>query len=427
MLRIAVLCATWLWASAALAQSSERWAESYDRDLRISLVTFGPGDAVHQYFGHNALWVQDDRREQGVLYNFGMFGFGPDMLAQYLQGQLMFWSAPTPVQSTFANYAADNRSVHVQELDLTPERRRRFAERLEWYVQPENRYYRYHHYFNNCSTKLRDLLDEALGGQFKHTYSGRGLFTYRGDTRRYTEHDPVIVMLLMLWMNDFMEQPIRRYDEAFLPPELERQVAAMKYRDDSGRQIPLVKLRYAVFDAKRAPVPDVPSTVWPRYLASGLLLGGSALALALWLRRTRSVLARVLFGLHQMLLGLLLGVPGLVATLLLLTKWDVCYYNENLFLANALGVLSFPFGLWAAFGSHKGLRWLGAVWFALGASTLALIVLKVLPNFDQDVSIPLALFVPANLGCALAHYALRKSRVAVAAEVSPARGLEGAR
>ncbi|HMI91887.1 MAG TPA: DUF4105 domain-containing protein [Polyangiales bacterium] len=427
MLRIAVLCATWLWASALLAQSPSRWADSDDRDLRVSLVTFGPGDAVHQYFGHNALWVQDDRREEGVLYNFGMFGFGPDMLTQYLQGQLMFWSAPTPVQSTFAHYAADNRSVHVQELDLSAERRRRFAERLEWYVQPDNRYYRYHHYFNNCSTKLRDLIDEALGGQFKHAYSGRGLFTYRGDTRRYTEHDPVINMLLMLWMNDFMEQPIRRYDEAFLPPELERQVAVMKYRDESGQQVPLVKLQYAVFDARRAPVPGTPSTVWPRYLAFGLLLGGSALALALWLRRTRSVIARVLFGLHQMLLGLLLGVPGLVATLLLLTKWDVCYYNENLFLANALGMLSFPFGLWAAFGSHKGLRWLGAVWLALGASTLALLVLKVLPNFDQDVSIPLALFVPVNLGCALAHYALRKARVAAAAEVPPARGLEGAR
>lgn len=426
MLRIAVLCASWLWAGAVLAQAS-RWAPSQDRDLRIALVTFGPGDAVHQYFGHNALWVQDDRRELGALYNFGMFGFGPDMLPQYLQGQLMFWSAPTPVQSTFAHYAADNRSIRVQELDLTPERRRRFAERLEWYSQPENKYYRYHHYFNNCSTKLRDLIDEELGGQFKRAYSGRGHYTYRGDTRRYTEHDPVINMLLMLWMNDFMERPIRRYDEAFLPQELERHVAAMKYRDDAGRQVPLVKVAYSVFDARRPPVPDAPSTVWPRFLLAGLLLGGSALALALWLRRKQALLPRVLFGLHQTVLGLVLGVPGLVATLLLFTKWDVCYYNENLFLTNALSVLSLPFGLWSVFGSRKALRWLGLVWLTLGASTLALLVLKVLPNFDQDVSIPLALLAPVNLGCALGHLALRRTANAAQPAVADGSMLEGAR
>src|SRR5690349_4321435 len=197
MLRIAVLCALGLcagaaFAGAASAQEPSRWAASQDDDLRIALVTFGPGDAVHQYFGHNALWVQDDRRELGKLYNFGMFGFGPDMLPQYLQGQLLFWSAPTPVASTFGHYAAENRSIHVQELDLSPARRRKFADRLEWYTQPEHKYYRYHHYFNNCSTKLRDLIDEATGGQLKRALSVRGHFTYRGDTRRYTEHDPVI-------------------------------------------------------------------------------------------------------------------------------------------------------------------------------------------------------------------------------------------
>jgi hypothetical protein len=75
-------------------------------------------------------------------------------------------------------------------------------------------------------------------------------------------------------------------------------------------------------------------------------------------------------------------------------------------------MLSFPFGLWSAFGSKKGLRWLGLVWMTLGASTLLLIVLKILPSFDQDVSIPLSLYAPVNFGCALAHWLLARGRVA---------------
>lgn len=426
MLRTAVLCLTLSCAASALAQAPSRWADSRDEDLEVALVTFGPGDEVHQYFGHNALLVQDAHRRMGTLYNFGMFGFGPDMLPRYLKGQLLFWTAATPVQATFANYAEDNRSIRIQELDLSPARRRHLADRLEWYVQPEHSHYRYHHYFNNCSTKLRDLINEALGGQLLKANSGRGLFTFRGDTRRYTEHDPIIYFLLMLWMNDSMEKPIRRYDEAFLPQELERLVASLKY-EDGGKQVPLVKQHYTVFEAHRDPVPLQPSAMWPKYLLLGLLLGGSAFGLAFWFKRTRSTLARALLGLHQMLLGLVLGVPALVATLFLLTGWDVTHYNENLLIANALCVLSFPFGLWSAFGSQKGLRWLGNVWLALGAGTLLLFVLKLLPMFDQDVSVPLSLYAPVNIGCALAHWALRRSSVTQPAAVPAGRALEQAR
>ncbi|HEX2676240.1 MAG TPA: DUF4105 domain-containing protein, partial [Polyangiales bacterium] len=338
MLRTAVLCLILSCAASALAQAppsnsgnapalrggasssnsgnapalrggaSSRWAESADDDLEVALVTFGPGDDVHQYFGHNALLVQDPHRHMGTLYNFGMFGFGPDMLPRYLKGQLLFWTAATPIQATFANYAEDNRSIRIQELDLSPARRRHLADRLEWYVQPEHSHYRYHHYFNNCSTKLRDLINEALGGQLLKTYSGRGLFTFRGDTRRYTEHDPVIYFLLMLWMNDSMEKPIRRYDEAFLPGELEKQVDAMTYVDEHGQKQPLVRTRYAVFEAKRAPIPEQPSTAWPGLLAVGVAFGGIALALSRWLR-SGSRVARALLGLHHMVLGLAIGVP----------------------------------------------------------------------------------------------------------------------
>ena len=77
-----------------------------DDDLRISLVTFGRGDEIHQYFGHNALLVEDTGAGIGALYNFGMFGFGPDMLTKYLRGQLEFWVAATPVQSTYRHYMA---------------------------------------------------------------------------------------------------------------------------------------------------------------------------------------------------------------------------------------------------------------------------------------------------------------------------------
>lgn len=393
----------WVLGAPAKAEPGSPWADTArDEDLQISLVTFGPGDEIHQYFGHNALLVQDKQRGLGALYNFGMFSFGPDMLPKYLQGQLEFWAAATPVRPTFEQYMEDNRAIRVQELNLSPHKRRMLAERLVYYTEPAHRSYRYHHYENNCSTKVRDLIDFAVDGQLKRAASVPGRFTYRGDTRRYTEHDPIIHMLLLLWMNDSMERPIRRYDEAFLPEELERLVAVAQYRDDNGVRVPLVKLHYTVFQARRAAVPLAPSRAWPGLLAVGLAIGLSAVLLGRWLR-TGSRIARVLLGFHHMLIGLVIGVPGLVLFLFLFTSWDVTHYNENLFLANPITFLAFPLGFWSAVGSKRALRWLSLVWLALGASTVLLLALKVLPWMDQDNHLPMALLVPINLGCAFAH------------------------
>ena len=393
--------------SARAAAATSPWAQTRDEDLRVSLVTFGPGDAVHQYFGHNALLVEDTRGGAELLYNFGMFGFGPDMLPKYLSGQLLFWSAATPVHATYEHYAADNRSIHVRELDLSPPRRRFLADALDRSIQPAHRYYLYHHYKNNCSTRVRDLIDDAIFGQLEKSCSVPGEHTHRGDTLRYTEQDPIIHFLLMLWMNDSMERPITRCDEAFLPTELERLVDGMTYKDEQGRPIKLAKLAYTVFEARRAPVPPAPTRTWPSHLPLGVLLRALAVVLARWYEKTSGRLARALFGLQQAALGAVLGVPGLVATLFLLTGWDVTYYNENLYIANAATFAALPLGVATIFGSRWAMRALGNVWIGLGASTLLLILLKALPSFDQDISIPLALFAPVNLGCALAHLGLR--------------------
>jgi hypothetical protein len=408
-------------AISAQAQLRSPWAFTQsDDDLAVSLVTFGQGDAIHQYFGHNALLVEDRRRDIGVLYNFGMFSFGPDMLPKYLQGQLEFWAAATEVAPTYEHYRAENRSIRVRELDLSPARRRLLADRLAESVLPANRNYLYHHYANNCSTKVRDLIDEALGGQLERANSMTGRFTYRGHTRRNTQHDPIVHMLLLLWMNDSMERPIRRYDEAFLPGELERMVESTRYKDEAGHTIALSRLGYTVFEARRPAIPEHPSRAWPALLATSALVAGAALLLARWLRATGHVAARVLLGLVHAVVGLVAGVPGLVAFLFLFTQWDVTHYNENLLLANPLTFAALPLGLFTALGSKRALRWLGYVWVALGAGTVLLILLKALPAFDQDTSLPMVLLAPINLGCAVAHLGLLRRPLR-----APAGGGEG--
>ena len=128
---------------------------------------------------------------------------------------------------------------------------------------------------------------------------------------------------------------------------------------------------------------------------------------------------RVLLASMHSLTGLVLGVPGLVAGLFLLTEWEVTHWNESLFFANPLSVLGFFLGPAVAFGSKRALSILRLASFALAGGTLLLMVLKLLPMFDQHTGLPLALYAPINFGFAAAHALIRQATAAEAA--SPAR------
>ncbi|HEY2733870.1 MAG TPA: DUF4105 domain-containing protein [Polyangiales bacterium] len=392
----------------AHAQSEPlQWSDSRPEDLVIKLVTFGPGDDIYNYFGHNGMIVQDTAAKEAGLYNFGMFHFGMDMLPNYMKGRLTFWVAETPVRATFAHYVEMNRSIRVQELNLSPDKRKFIAEALARNALPENRDYLYQHYYNNCSTRLRDLIDQAIGGQFKRALSGPARLNYRNQTRRYAQKNPLLDFALVFWMNDEMERPIKQWDELFLPEELEAQVARAHYIDERGQQLPLVAAAYDVFEAKRAPTPMWPNRRWPWTLAIGIGIGLSAWLTAQWSLRSRSTWPRRLLGLQHALFGATFGLLGTLGFLMwTLTEHTVTYRNENQWLANPLTLALLPLGIAIALNSQRAVRVTRLVFYALAFMSLALVVLKLLPNFDQDTLLPMTLLLPANLGGALAHRAL---------------------
>jgi hypothetical protein len=406
--RLAPLLMAILLAPALTAHAEPlAWSESRPEDLVIKLVTFGPGDDIYNYFGHNGIIVQDTDSGEARLYNFGMFHFGMDMLPNYMKGRLTFWVADTPVRATFAHYVEMNRSVQVQELNLSPTQRKFIADELAHNALPENRFYLYHHYFNNCSTRLRDLIDRAIGGQFKQALRAPARMSYRQHTRRYAQKDPFTDFALVFWMNDQMEVPIKQWDELFLPAELELQVGRAQYVDAQGRRVPLVAASYDVFEARRLPVPDWPNREWPWTLALGVAIGLAAWLSAQWALRTTSSWPRRLLGVQHALFGLVFGILGLAGFLMwTLTEHTVTYHNENQLLANPITLTLLPIGVAMAFGSRRALALARLAFYALAFSSLALLVLKLLPNFDQDTLLPMTLLLPANLGAALAHRAL---------------------
>ena len=377
---------------------------------RVSVVTFGVGDAVHQYFGHNALVIEGATVPEPTVFNYGMFTFGPDMLPQFLKGRLKFWLGLTELRRTVAQYSAANRDVRLLELNLTPAQRRAVLGRLLRDARPENRSYLYDHYFDNCSTRVRDVLDDALRGQLRQAWSGRARFTLRQDTMLHTQHDLLTEWGMMLALNASVDRPQSSWSQAFLPLELERLLEYTTYMDADASHVPLVSKVNVLFRAERAPVAKVIEERWPFLLGCGALVGLLLVLLGELARRQPKPFRAFLL----VLLSLYGLIGGLVGSLLVyLSLWSdhaVAHGNVNVLLLNPLtllaGVLStaeLATDSSSAFG-HFCQRAADALWFVSCASSLTLLALKLPPvSSEQDISLAASLLVPISVGIALAR------------------------
>ncbi|MET0411813.1 MAG: DUF4105 domain-containing protein, partial [Polyangiaceae bacterium] len=238
-----------------------------DRDAPvISLLTFGPGDEAFAKFGHNALLVHDPT-EQGeardLVFNYGTFAFNSPLLAlDFLKGNLRYWLSVGSLQRTVMAYRAANRSVFVRRLALAPEQAREVARFLYVNAEPENRYYRYDYYRDNCSTRVRDVIDRTLAGALARASQGTTPFSYRDHTRRLTEGSLLLYFGLDLAMGPNIDRPLSEWEAMFLPAELDGKVLTLPIEHE-GKTQPLVGAVRTLFKATRTDPPATPTlSIW---------------------------------------------------------------------------------------------------------------------------------------------------------------------
>ena len=96
-------------------------AQQPGSNLRISVITIGPGAQVWERFGHNAIMLENTRTGQAVWYNYGMFDFGAkDFWPRFMKGDMRYWMQGGQVRLELPFYFQSNRTVWAQELDLEP-------------------------------------------------------------------------------------------------------------------------------------------------------------------------------------------------------------------------------------------------------------------------------------------------------------------
>ena len=131
---------------------------------QISVITCGPGNELYSAFGHSAFRVQDPTLGIDVIYNYGTFDFNaPNFYMNFARGKLMYALSRQRFEDFLYNYQLENRWVKEQILELTTPEKNEVFQFLETNYLPENRQYLYDFLYNNCATKLPEVLQLALG------------------------------------------------------------------------------------------------------------------------------------------------------------------------------------------------------------------------------------------------------------------------
>ena len=137
---------------------------SVTEHTEISILTIGPGDNLYDKFGHSAFRISDQTTETDLIFNYGVYDFDtPNFYTKFAQGKLLYKLAVSDYDSFLASYIAQDRWVKEQLLDLDYAEKNDLFQFLLNNAQPENQYYKYDFFYDNCATRIRDVLKAVLG------------------------------------------------------------------------------------------------------------------------------------------------------------------------------------------------------------------------------------------------------------------------
>lgn len=383
--------------------------------IEIRLVTFSPLNDLFAWFGHSAIEVRNLSTGTAHMFNFGGFYFDSEHLVQFAFGKFIFWSFVGESDQALIPYEREGRHLVFQTLNLTGKQKAIIVRTLLDYQKPENRFYVYEHFLDNCSTKIRDIIDLALNGDLKRQSFQTDGLTFRDYVHRMMVQEPVLDFILMFILNDTVDAPITRWDSMFLPDRL----LAVVQNSVNPQITSANENRLVAHQVERNIGPGKPyfgqiaspiNTVWRELTTGFFLLAIIGLCAIFYLKNTPYL--HIIYPGVVSAFGLVFGFLGvLLFFMMCFTEHKDTYWNENILLLNPVTFLLFPTGIAALMGKLKtAFSWISIV-ASLTAVTAAII--KAFPGFNQANEQQLRILLPAFLVIGVTGIVVRRNRIPI--------------
>ena len=191
----------------------------------ISILTCSPGDELYSTFGHTGIRVKDPENNLDIVFNYGTFNFNePYFYLKFARGLLNYALAIQQYEHFYISYEEEDRAIIEQVLSLSYEEKNVLFEALMTNAKPENREYKYHFFFDNCATRVRDIIDNNIHGAlfFDKTRHVQEM-SFRDAIAVYLANKPWTKFGLNLILGRPTDDMVNEYTIQFLPDYLKEE------------------------------------------------------------------------------------------------------------------------------------------------------------------------------------------------------------
>jgi hypothetical protein len=210
-------------------------------DTTVYLITCSPGTDTYSIYGHSALRVVIPHIQSDQVFNWGVFDFStPNFVWKFAKGKLNYMLGEYPYERFLQEYLLENRSVYSQKINLDAPEKAILISLIQTNMQPENRLYRYDFFYDDCSTRIRDLIEKAIGPRLIYPPDETNrMSTFREKVGEYQKSYPWLKMGVDIIMGTPGDVKASFRDRMFLPLDLQRNLTQAVVNRDR-KMIPLL-------------------------------------------------------------------------------------------------------------------------------------------------------------------------------------------
>lgn len=360
--------------------------------IQISLLTCSPGKEVWAQYGHTAIRYYDKESGEDLAINYGIFSLDQTyFIPRFVLGMTDYRMGVQPMDMFLAQYSYEGRGVVEQVLNLSAEDKEVIYEALQENMKPENVVYRYNYFFDNCTTRARDMLVNHLHGKVVYPPA---------------EEDATFRSMIHNWNNKYewsqfgedlllgvnADRKTTKSEQQFLPENLRSDFDKARY---NGK--PLVKETNVLLDAET----EVAEPVFPLSpLSIALIFAVISLVMMLFSYRRQQV-----YWAWDLALMLTSGLMGIIFFVMIFSQHPCVSLNFILLFFNPLPL----FFLYSTIKKKKVIWW--KIWGVL-------IILGLFGSLFQEIPLPILIVASFLLLHCIVHLRINK---AVAPTVSSSK------